>query len=62
MDETLAQLSGATLFSKIDANNGFWQIPLVAESPLLTTFITPFGRFCFNKLRFGVSCVPDREE
>ena len=44
VDETLAQLSGAKLFSKLDANNGFWQIPLVETSQPLTTFITPFGR------------------
>ena len=24
VDETLAQLSGATVFSKLDANSGFW--------------------------------------
>ena len=24
MDETLAQLSGAKIFSKLDANSGFW--------------------------------------
>ena len=28
VDETLAQLAGARLFSKLDANSGFWQIPL----------------------------------
>ena len=28
VDETLAQLAGATLFSKLDANSGFWQILL----------------------------------
>ena len=27
VDETLAQLSGATVFSKLDAISGFWQIP-----------------------------------
>ena len=26
--DTLAQLYGATVFSKLDANSGFWQIPL----------------------------------
>ena len=26
---------------------------------MLTTFITPFGRYCFNKLPFGVSSVPE---
>jgi len=55
IDNTLAQLSGATIFSKLDANSGFWQIPLSAKSRLLTTFIMPFGHFCFNKLPFGIS-------
>ena len=54
VDETLVQLSGATVFSKLDANSGFWQIPLTPESRPLTTFTTPFGRYCFNKLPFGI--------
>ena len=54
VDETLGQLAGAEVFSKLNANSGFWQIPLAEESRLLTTFITPFGRFCFNKLPFGI--------
>ena len=36
VDTTLAQLSGATVFSKLDANSGFWQIPLAKESKLLS--------------------------
>ena len=59
VDEALAQLAGASVFSKLDANCGFWQIPLSPESRLLTTFITPFGRFCFNKLPFGISSAPE---
>ena len=59
VDDTLAQLSGATIFSKLDANSGFWQIPLAKESKLLTTFITPFGRYCFNKMPFGISSAPE---
>ena len=59
VDETLAQLAGATVFSKLDANSGFWQIPLAESSRLLTTFITPIGRFCFNKLPFGISSAPE---
>ena len=39
VDNTLAQLTGAKLFSKLDANSGFWQIPLSPTSRLLTTFI-----------------------
>ena len=59
VDTTLAQLSGATVFSKLDANSGIWQLSLTKESKLLTTFITPFGRFCFNKLPFGISSAPE---
>ena len=54
VDETLAQLTGAQVFSKLDANSGFWQIPLAPESRPLTTFITPFGPYYFNKLTFGI--------
>ena len=59
VDHTLAQLSNAKIFSKIDANSGFWQIELSKQSSLLTTFITPFGRFCFNRLPFGISSAPE---
>lgn len=37
VDETLAQLPGARIFSKLDANSGFWQILLAKPSRLLTT-------------------------
>ena len=59
VDTTLALLSGAKVFSKRDANSGFWQIPLADKSKLLITFITPYGRFCFNKLPFGISSAPE---
>jgi len=47
------------LFSKLDARSSFWQIPLSEKSKLLTTFITPKGRFCFNRLPFGISLAPE---
>ena len=59
VDEVLAQLAGAFCFTKLDANSGFWQIPLSPESRLLTTFLTPYGRYCFNKLPFGISGLPE---
>ena len=59
VDQVLAQLAGATVLSKLDANSGFWQIPLSLDSAKLTTFITPFGRYCFNRLPFGISSAPE---
>ncbi|XP_036329901.1 uncharacterized protein K02A2.6-like [Rhagoletis pomonella] len=58
-DHTLAQLSGAKLFSKLDANSGFWQIKLNEKSQPLTTFLTPFGRYWFLRLPFGISSAPE---
>ena len=43
--EILTQIGNAKIFSKLDANSGFWQIKLADESALLTTFITPFTGF-----------------
>ena len=59
VEDTLAQLAGAKYFSKLDANSGFWQVELEPESSLLTTFITPFGRYCFNRLPFGITSAPE---
>ena len=59
VDQTLAQLSDATVFSKLDANAGFWQIPLSKDSAMLTTFVTPFGRYHFNRLPFGITSAPE---
>ena len=59
VDQVLAQLAGAQVLSKLDANSGFWQIPLSPQSSRLTTFITPYGRYCFHRLPFGISSAPE---
>lgn len=59
IEHTLAQLSGSVYFSKLDTTSGFYQIKLDKESQLLTTFITPYGRFFFKRLPFGISCAPE---
>ncbi len=53
IEETLAKLKGATVFSKFDAHSGFYQVNLAEESKKLTTFLTPWGRYYFNRLPFG---------
>ena len=56
VDETLAQLSRATVFSKVDANSGFWKIPLSEDSQQYTTFMS---HYCFKKLPFGIASTPE---
>ena len=38
--------------------NTFLQIPLAPESNHLTTFITPFGRYCFCRAPYGINSMP----
>ena len=66
VDDILGQLIGAhngctssDMFSKLDAHNGFWVVPLAEKSRLFTTFITLFGRYCYNKLPFGILSAPE---
>ena len=55
VEQILGQVSGAKIFSTLDATSGFHQIPLTKEAALLTPFIMPFGRFCYNHLPFGIT-------
>ena len=53
-EEITSRLSGAKLFTKLDAKKGYWQIPLDEESIRLTALNTPFGRYQFTRLPYGV--------
>ena len=59
VDHTLGQMSGSTIFTKLDANSGFHQIKLAEDSQQLTTFITPFGRYCYCRMPFGINSGPE---
>ena len=55
IDDILPELSKAKVFSKFDLKNGYWQCTLDEESSLLTTFQTPWGRYRWLRLPFGLS-------
>ena len=55
LDEILPELSKARVFSKVDLSSAFWHLSLDEESSLLTTFITPFGRYKWLRLPFGLN-------
>ena len=45
----------ARCFSTVDAKSGYWTRKLSKESQLLAAFNTPFKKYCFMRLPFGVS-------
>ena len=52
-------MPNAKVFSVLDAKSGFWQVKLDHESAKLCTFNTPFGRYMFKRLSFGLSSAQD---
>ena len=59
LDDITHKLRGSTIFSKLDAKSGYWSVVLDKESSLKTTFNTPFGRFRYLRLPFGLSISQD---
>ena len=54
IDDVLPMLSKARVFSKLDVKDAFWHVRLDEQSSLLTTMITPFGRYRWTRLPFGL--------
>lgn len=59
LDDVLEKLNGAKYFSIVDARSGYWNIKLSESSSLMTTFNTPFGRYKWNRMPFGLICAQD---
>lgn len=59
IEEVATRLTGARIFSVLDAKSGFNQVVLDFESSLLTTFNTPFGRYRWKRLPFGINSAPE---
>ncbi len=59
LDDVTSKLSGATRFSKLDITHAYWSVKLDEESSNLTCFGTPFGRYKYLRLPFGISSSGD---
>lgn len=58
-EEIFSSLAGSTYFSTLDATSGFLQLALDEQSSYLTTIATPFGRYRYLRLPFGISSAPE---
>nr|XP_022906793.1 uncharacterized protein K02A2.6-like [Onthophagus taurus] len=58
IEEIASKLNGSKCFAKLDANSGYWMLPLDEESANICTFQTPFGRYTFYRIE-GVIVFQD---
>jgi Reverse transcriptase (RNA-dependent DNA polymerase) len=54
MGDLSARLDGCTIFSKLDLQKGYYQVPVAAADISKTAIITPFGLFEFLRMPFGL--------
>ena len=59
IEDVSSKLAGARYFSILDAAQGFYQIELEETSTDLTTFHSPYGRYKFLRLPFGIASAPE---
>ena len=58
IDDILARLGGAKIFSTLDLASGYWQVLVDPAHRHKTAFITPFGLFEWNVMPFGLCNAP----
>ena len=54
LQDILPKLHKARIFSKFDVQEAYWHVQLDDEASYLTTMITPFGRYRWLRLPFGL--------
>jgi len=59
VDDILPELAHSKYFSFLDAKSGYWHVPLDNESSFLTTFNTPWGKYRWLRLPFGLRVAGD---
>ena len=55
IDETLQQMNGASVFSRLDLTEAFHQIEISEQSRYITTFVCHKGLYRYKRLNYGVS-------
>ena len=58
IDEMYGRLQGAKVFTTLDLRSGYYHIGLSENSKVKTTFVTPFGKYQFETVPFGLAQAP----
>ncbi len=59
IEDLVVDLNGATVFSKLDMNQGYHQLELEPTSRFITIFATHRGLFRYKRLHFGINCAAE---
>ena len=54
IDQIVDSTSGCETLCFLDAYSGYHQIVMKESDQLMTSFITPFGSFCYVTMLFGL--------
>ena len=58
IDHLYAQLKGDKIFTTLDLRSGYYYIELGQSSHTMTAVVTPFGKYEFNMVPFGLAQAP----
>ena len=54
INQVIDSTTGCVLLSFLDCYSGYHQIALKESDKEKTSFITPFGAYCYNTMTFGL--------
>ena len=58
MDEYIDSLGESTVFTTLDCNSGYWQIPVAPRDREKTTFVCHSGLYQYRRMPFGLTNAP----
>jgi hypothetical protein len=57
IDQVVDSMADCSILSFLDCYSRYHQIPLKEEDQIKTSFITPFGAFCYITMPFGLKSL-----
>jgi hypothetical protein len=57
IDQIVNSTAGSAMLSFLDCYSGYHQIALKEEDQSKTSFITPFGTYCYKTMSFGLKNI-----
>ena len=58
LDDILEWVGSCNVLSKLDLSKGYYQVKVATGSQEKTAFISPFGKYVFTRMPFGLKNAP----